>query len=79
VITLLTPLQQYITQTIISPDYFKNVSAYAVETKMMTSEAAASYFSLSNYIIQSMIFAPVAGVITSLLTGWLVSRKKKTA
>jgi hypothetical protein len=79
VVTLFTPLQQYITQAFISPDYFKNVSAYAVETKMMTSEEAADYFTLNNYILQSLVFAPLAGVITSLLVAWLVSRKKKTA
>jgi hypothetical protein len=75
-VTILTPVWQYINCVIISPDYFKNVTAYSVEHKLMTAEAAADYFSLKNYIIQSTIFAPVAGIITSLLVALIVSRKK---
>jgi Protein of unknown function (DUF4199) len=76
IVTVLTPLWQYINLTIISPDYFKNVTAYSVENKLMTAEVAADYFSMKNYIIQSTIFAPVAGIITSLLVALIVSRKK---
>jgi len=75
-VAILTPLWQYISVVIISPDYFKNVTAYSVEHKLMTAEAAADYFSLKNYIIQSTIFAPIAGIITSLLIALIVSRKK---
>lgn len=75
-VTLLTPIWQYINCVIISPNYFKNVTAYSVEHKLMNAEAAADYFSLKNYIIQSTIFAPVAGIITSLLIALIVSRKK---
>jgi hypothetical protein len=76
IVTVLTPLWQYINLNIISPGYFKNVTAYSVENKLMTAEVAADYFSMKNYIIQSTIFAPIAGIITSLLVALIVSRKK---
>ena len=37
VVTLLAPLTQYVTSTIITPDYFGNVIAYSVEKKLMNS------------------------------------------
>ena len=75
-VTLLTPLWQYLSATIVSPQYFENVAAYSVSQKLMTEAQAASYFSLKNYMVQSVIFAPIAGIITSLLAALIVSRKK---
>lgn len=67
IVTAFTPLTQYITSTIITPNYFPNVIAYAVSNNHMTQEAAEAYFSLSNYIMQSMIAAPIMGLVTSLI------------
>jgi hypothetical protein len=75
-VTLLTPLWQYLSASVISPRYFEQVAAYTISQKQMTAAQAASYFSLKNYMIQSVIFAPVAGIITSLLAALIVSRKK---
>ncbi|MCU0394602.1 MAG: DUF4199 domain-containing protein [Chitinophagaceae bacterium] len=76
VVTVLTPLSQYLTHYFISPDYLRNITDYSVRTGAMTAEEASGYFTFKNYVIQSLLFAPVAGIITSLLVGWLVSRGK---
>lgn len=67
VVTVLTPLSQTITSLLISPEYFPNVIAYTVETGAETQEAAEAYFNLKNYIMLSTLFAPAAGIVTSLI------------
>lgn len=76
VVTILTPLSQYLTHYVISPEYFRNITDHSVRTGAMTAEEASGYFTFKNYVVQSLLFAPLAGIITSLLVGWLVSRKK---
>lgn len=75
IVTLLSPLTQYITSTVITPEYFPNAIKHAVSTGSMTQEAAEEYFSLKNYIIQGLIGAPVMGVITTLIVA-IFTRKK---
>lgn len=75
VVTVLTPLSQYLTSMVITPHYFENAIAYAVENKQMTQPDAESHFSFNNYLIQSMIFAPVMGIITSAIMALFSSRK----
>jgi hypothetical protein len=74
-ITVLTPVSQLITATLITPNYFNNVIAYVVEQKQMTQEQAMDYFNLKSYIIQSVFFAPVMGVITSLIVAFTLKSK----
>lgn len=62
-IALLSPLTQWITSTIITPEYFPNVIAYSVETGYYKSiEEAEAYFNLKNYIVQSTIGALLMGI-----------------
>lgn len=75
VVTVLTPVSQSITSLFITPEYFPNVIAYSVESGAMTQEAAEAYFNLKSYIIQSTMFAPVAGVVTSLLMALVNMRR----
>lgn len=72
VVTVLTPLSQIITSLVITPDYFQNAIAYAVESGAATQEAAEANFNLKSYLIQSVAFAPIAGVVTSLLMAALM-------
>lgn len=74
-VTLLTPLSQYITCAIISPDYFQNMIAYTVDTGKMTQEAAETNFNMQSYIIQSSIFAPVVGIVTSAIVAIFTKKK----
>lgn len=65
IVVLLTPLSQYISHEYISPEYFPNIIKLSVESGQMTQEEAEAYFTLMNYIQQSLIFAAFMGVITS--------------
>jgi hypothetical protein len=67
IVTILSPLSQYISSTLITPEYFVNVINYSVTHELMTQEQAKAYFNLKNYIIQSIIFAPVMGILTTLI------------
>ncbi|WP_116108140.1 DUF4199 domain-containing protein [Lewinella sp. IMCC34191] len=67
VVVLLSPLAQYITHTIISPDYFSNVAAYAVRSGATTQAEAEAYFRLDNYLIQSAVGALIMGLLTTAI------------
>jgi hypothetical protein len=67
IVTVATPLSQYIISTVITPDYFANAIRYTVEHNMLTQEAAEAQFNLTNYVVQATIFAPVMGLLTSAI------------
>ena len=67
VVTILSPVVQLISHNVISPEYFSNVIAYAVESGEQTQEQAEEYFNLNNYILMSTIFAFIIGIITSAI------------
>ncbi|MCU0379931.1 MAG: DUF4199 domain-containing protein [Chitinophagaceae bacterium] len=75
IVTILSPLTQYIVSTYITPSYFPNAIRHAVETNAMSEENANEYFSLSNYIMQGLIGAPVMGLLTTLIVA-IFTRKK---
>ena len=78
VVTLFSPLTQWITSTIITPEYFPNVIEHSVATGYHSSrEEAEAYFSLENYMKQSVIGALVMGVITSAIVALFVRSKKQ--
>ncbi|MGD1894489.1 MAG: DUF4199 domain-containing protein [Cyclobacteriaceae bacterium] len=78
IVTLFSPLTQWITSTIITPEYFSNVIAYSVETGYYKSlEEAEAYFNLNNYMVQSTIGAFVMGVVTSAIVAFFVRKKSK--
>jgi len=73
-IVLLSPLTQYLTHTLISPQYFSNIATYAVSIEQLTAAEAASYFSLQNHILLSMMMASVMGFVTTLIVALIVRR-----
>jgi hypothetical protein len=77
IVTILSPLTQYITSAVITPDYFKNIIEYSVKENKMSREDAESYFNLSSYIIQTIIFTPVMGVITTAIVAIFTRSKKE--
>lgn len=77
-VTLVTPLTQYLTSTVISPHYFANVIRYSVENGLMTQEAAESTFNLKTYLVQATIGAPVMGLLTTAIVA-IFSRGKRAA
>ncbi|MCA6073969.1 DUF4199 domain-containing protein [Fulvivirga sedimenti] len=76
IVTVLAPITQWITSTIITPEYFPNVIAYSVETGYYeTVEEAEANFNLSNYMMQSVIGAFIMGVITTAIVAFFVKTK----
>lgn len=78
IVTILSPMVQYITSTFISPDYFANATEYAVSEGVMTQDAAEGYFNLRSYVTQVLIFTPVMGIITTAIVALFTKKKEKT-
>jgi hypothetical protein len=50
IVTAFTPLTQYITTEIISPEYFANITRYTVSTGQMNQQQAEEYFNLKTIL-----------------------------
>lgn len=74
-VALLTPLSQYLTIAAITPHFFENMINYSVENGKMTLEQAHETFNLQTYMIQSTIFAPLAGIVTSAIVAVFIRKK----
>ncbi|MFP4025248.1 MAG: DUF4199 domain-containing protein [Thiohalospira sp.] len=75
IITIFSPLTQYITSNLITPEYFPNMIDYVVEKGKMSQTEAENYFNLKNYTILVLISTPVMGIITTLIIA-IFTRKK---
>ncbi|MBK9333359.1 MAG: DUF4199 domain-containing protein [Ignavibacteria bacterium] len=75
IVTIVSPLTQYITSTFITPDYFSNVTEFAVKEGKMTKEEALNFFNLKSYIMQGLIGAVVMGIITSAIVAYFIRSK----
>lgn len=78
IIALFSPLTQWITSYVITPEYFPNVIKRSVELGYFktTAEAAAN-FNYPNYAKQSAIGALVMGIITTAIA--MIFIRTKTA
>ena len=76
VVVLLSPAAQWLAHIVISPNYFLNIQAYVVTEGMMSAERAAEYFSLNNYMLQSVIGAAIMGVLTSVIVAFFLRTKE---
>lgn len=75
-IALLSPLSQWITSYVITPEYFPNVIERSVELgHYKTAEEAAAYFNFENYAKTSTIFAFVFGVATTAIAMLFIRTK----
>lgn len=75
VVAILSPLTQYIVSEIITPEYFENAISHAVEIRGMEMAQAREYFSLENYIWQSLMSAVGLGIFTSAIVALFVKKK----
>jgi hypothetical protein len=78
IVTLLSPLSQWITSTVITPHYFTNVIDYVVEHGQMTREIAESQFNLGRYIWMSAVGALIMGTVTSAIVA-IFTRKRQSS
>jgi hypothetical protein len=68
IIALLSPLSQWITSYVITPEYFPNVIKRSVEIGYYSStEEAEANFNYANYAIQGAIGALVMGILTTAI------------
>ena len=77
-VTILSPLIQYISSTIITPDYFSNVIKYVVSEGIKNQIEAENYFNLKNYIIQALIGTPIVGIVTTAIVAIFTRRKSQS-
>jgi len=75
VVMILAPVTQAIIHQFISPEYFDNAIAQAVNAGYVSPDDAPKYFNLSSYMMQSMIIPmPFGTVVSSVIASFL--RKK---
>jgi len=74
-IVLLSPVNQIVTTTIISPDYFSNLTAYTISNGIMTQEQAQAQFNNGSYIIQSVVGGFITGMIFSTIISFFIKSK----
>ena len=76
-ITLLSPITQWITSFVITPEYFPNVIKRSVELGYYSTTAEAeANFNYENYAVQGMIGSLVMGVITTAIAMIFIRSKK---
>jgi len=74
-IRLLSPLGTYISVEYMSPEFFDNAIKASVEMEYYTEQEAMEYFNTFNYMLQSLMFAPIFGIITTLIVSIFVRSK----
>lgn len=75
-VTMMSPLTQWIISSIITPDYFSNIIDYSLSEGYYKSiEKAKAEFNLSNYIVMSTIGAFIMGILTSSIVAIFTKRK----
>jgi hypothetical protein len=75
VIALLSPIGQFVTHYLISPEFFENAIEHTVAIKAMEREDAEAYFSLNSYVVQSIAGALMMGVVTAAIAALILKRK----
>lgn len=77
IIALISPLTQWITSYIITPEYFPNVIKRSVELGYyQTTANAEANFNYQNYAIQGAIGALVMGAVTTAIAMIFIRTKK---
>lgn len=74
IVTLFSPLIQILISIAISPDYFANMIAYAVQEEKMTQQEAEDFFNLQNYLVQVLIGTPFMGLITTAVVAFFTKK-----
>lgn len=75
-IALISPLTQWITSTVITPEYFPNVIQRSVELGYYkTTAEAEAYFNYPNYAMQGAIGALIMGIVTTAIAMLFIRTK----
>jgi len=73
-LTVLAPVSQYVTHTVISPHFFDHAVAYVVAQGVLPEERAREFFSLGNYIRQTMFSTPIFGLLVAVFAALIVPK-----
>lgn len=76
-VALLSPLAQYISLDLISPDFIKNNINYFVTANKMTAERAEMFFSFRSLVIQAISNGISVGVILSAILALFLRNEAK--
>lgn len=76
-LTILSPIAQYIIYENISPDYFNNIIAYQLKKGRQTRESLELIHNMNFTIRQGVMNALSLGVIYSALYAWVFKTKKE--
>ena len=77
IVAAISPLTQYLTSVVISPEYFPNIIKYTVDNGKATQAEAISYFNLTSYVTYGVIGALGMGAVTSAIVAIFVKSKNK--
>lgn len=78
VISFISPMVQYITYTLITPNFFTNFINYAVANNIQTQAQAEAYFSIKSYMIQSIFGSFSTGIIMAAIVAFFLKTKNNT-
>ncbi|WP_439184423.1 DUF4199 domain-containing protein [Carboxylicivirga taeanensis] len=74
IVSLLSPMGQFLIHQYISPEYFTNIIEYSVG-QGQEREQVEAFFNLNTYIKQSMVGAVMMGAITSAVVAFFTKKK----
>ncbi|MDB5013011.1 MAG: rane protein [Daejeonella sp.] len=77
IITVFSPLTQYIISAFIATEYFPNMIRYNVEQGKMKQAEAEAYFNLKNFITEGLIGSFVMGLVTTAIVAIFTRRNSK--
>jgi hypothetical protein len=76
IVTVFSPLTQWIISSVITPNFFENVIKYSIETGYHKNIAdAEAQFNLKSYIIQSTFGSLIMGIVTSAIVAIFTKKK----
>ena len=76
-VTVLSPLVQWLIHEVISPNFFENIINYAVENNYLSTNEAVAKFNLKNYVFENLIGTSIIGFIYSLLLATIIPNQKR--
>lgn len=77
IIALFSPISQFITTELISPDYFPNMIRYSVMQEKLSQQEAVKFYNLSTFMIISIIGSFFYGlVITSIVSAFVKTKNR---
>ena len=76
IITILSPVEQYIFSYYINPDFYHAMIENAVAGNHASREQAEAYFNFNNYVTESLIGSAFMGILFSGIGAWRMSKSK---